>query len=75
MPNPKITKTDVDGADAKPDDYFVWDSELTGFGLKVSKGGRKTYVCQYRTVGGRAGDSRRLTIGAHGSPWTSSRDS
>jgi integrase len=70
MPNPKITKTVVDGADAKLDDYFVWDSELTGFGLKVSKGGRKTYVCQYRTVGGRAGDSRRLTIGAHGSPWT-----
>ncbi len=70
MPNPKITKTLVDGAHAEPADYFIWDSELKGFGLKVSKGGRKTYVCQYRTAGGRTGESRRLTIGAHGSPWT-----
>src|SRR5450631_3421171 len=70
MASPRITKTIVDGANPRPADYFVWDSELKGFGLKVSKGGRKTYVCQYRTAGGRTGDSRRLTIGAHGPPWT-----
>ena len=70
MPNPKITKTLVDSAKTESADYFIWDSELKGFGLKISKGGRKTYVCQYRTAGGRTGDTRRLSIGAHGSPWT-----
>jgi integrase len=70
MPNLKITKTTVDNAKPKGVDWFVWDTELKGFGLKISKGGRKSYVCQYRTAGGRAGDSRRLTIGQHGSPWT-----
>ena len=70
MASLRITKTIVDGAKPGPADYFIWDSELKGFGLKMSKGGRKTYVCQYRTAGGRTGDSRRLTIGAHGSPLT-----
>ena len=70
MANLKITKTTVDEAKPGPSDYFLWDSELSGFGLKIAKGGRKSYVCQYRTAGGRTGDTRRLTIGAHGSPWT-----
>jgi len=47
MASPRITKTIVDGANPGPADYFIWDSELKGFGLKVSNGGRKTYVCQY----------------------------
>jgi len=66
----KLTKTVIDGATPRERDYFIWDRDLKGFGLKVSKGGRKSYVCQYRTGGGRAGASRRMTIGAHGSPWT-----
>ena len=70
MANLKITKTTVDEAKPGPTDYFLWDSELAGFGLKIAKGGRKSYVCQYRTAGGRTGDTRRLNIGAHGSPWT-----
>ena len=70
MPSRKITKTTIDGAKPRERDYFIWDSDLRGFGLKVSKGGRKSYVCQYRTAGGRAGTSRRMTIGVHGSPWT-----
>jgi integrase len=70
MPSVKLTKTAVDNANPETTDRFLWDSELKGFGLKVSKGGRKSYVCQYRTAGGRSGDDRRLTIGQHGSPWT-----
>jgi integrase len=70
MPSIKLTKTAVDNANPEAADWFLWDSELKGFGLKVSKGGRKSYVCQYRTAGGRSGDDRRLTIGKHGSPWT-----
>ena len=70
MPSSKITKSVVDNAISGETDWFLWDTELTGFGLKISKGGRKSYVCQYRTAGGRSGDDRRLTIGQHGSPWT-----
>jgi integrase len=70
MPSAKITKSVVDNAYPEAADWFLWDTELKGFGLKVSKGGRKSYVCQYRTAGGRSGDDRRLTIGQHGSPWT-----
>ncbi len=70
MPSTKITKTAVDSAKPEATDWFLWDTELKGFGLKVSKGGRKSYVCQYRTPGGRSGENRRITIGGHGSPWT-----
>ena len=70
MPSQKITKTLVDKTQPVGRDYFIWDSDLKGFGLKVSRNGRKSYVCQYRHGGGRSGNSRRITIGVHGSPWT-----
>jgi integrase len=60
----------VDAASAADRDTFLWDSEVTGFGLKVTPAGRKSYVCQYRLGGGRRGAVRRFTIGPHGSPWT-----
>ena len=66
----RITKQLVDNAISRDVDYFYWDSDVRGFGLKVATGGKKTYVCQYRTSGGRAGRTRRFTIGRHGSPWT-----
>ena len=66
----RITKTEVDRAEKGSADYIVWDTSLKGFGLKVSKGGAKSYVVQYRTAGGRAGTTKRVTIGKHGSPWT-----
>ena len=66
----KLIKSVVDNAKPAPSDYFLWDSELKGFGLKIAKGGRKSYVCKYRVSGGRSAPTRRLTIGAHGSPWT-----
>lgn len=66
----KLSKAIVDRAHPKDTDYFIWDSDLKGFGLKIAKGGRKSYVCKYRVGGGRAAPTRRFTIGAHGSPWT-----
>ena len=62
----KITKRAVDAAKAGERDSFLWDSEIKGFGLKVTPKGRKVYVLQYRQH--RA--LRRYTIGTHGSPWT-----
>ncbi|MEL6687312.1 MAG: Arm DNA-binding domain-containing protein, partial [Pseudomonadota bacterium] len=66
----KLTKSMVDSATAKDRDYFLWDIELKGFGLKVSKGGTKSYVLKYRAGSGRRAPTRRMTIGRHGSPWT-----
>lgn len=47
-------------------DVFLWDEDLKGFGLKVTKSGAKIYVAQGR-INGRP---KRYTIGRHGSPWT-----
>ena len=50
-------------------DYF--DSRTTGFGLRISSAGRKTWFCMYRH-GGRL---RRLTLGTYPNlPLTDARD-
>ena len=69
MPS-KLTKSTIDRAKPCDVDYFLWDADLKGFGIKIAKGGRKTYVCKYRAGSGRSAPTRRMTIGAHGSPWT-----
>jgi integrase len=65
MPAANITKRAVDAAKARKTDSYVWDRELSGFGLKVTPAGRKVYLVQYR-LGGRKGRTRRVTIGQHG---------
>ncbi|GAA4772985.1 site-specific integrase [Stakelama sediminis] len=61
----KLTKRIVDAADVREKDYFVWDDELPGFGLRVFASGKRSYLIQYRA----AGRTRRYTIGLHG-VWT-----
>ena len=56
---PKLTKRLVDAAEARDAEYFTWDSEIPGFGLRVLPSGRKGYVVQYRS--GRR--SRRISLG------------
>jgi integrase len=65
MPAVKITKRAIDGVAAQTVDSYLWDDELSGFGLKVTPAGRKVYLVQYR-VGGHKGRTRRVTIGVHG---------
>ena len=65
----KITKRTVDATLAGKRDVFLWDTDLKGFGLKVSPAGSKVYLVQYR-LGGRESRTQRYTIGKHGSPWT-----
>ncbi len=65
----KIIKRTVDAAKSGKRDAFIWDTELKGFGLKVTPAGNRIYIVQYRT-GGRGSPTRRFTIGQHGAPWT-----
>lgn len=65
---PKITKRSVDALTtdgSKP--TFLWDEQLSGFGVKALPSGAKRYVVKYRTHGGgRSAPQRWLTLGTHG---------
>lgn len=58
----KLTKRVVDAAPPNGRDYFLWDEQVPGFGLRVFASGKRSYLVQYR-AGGR---TRRVTIGLHG---------
>src|SRR5262249_16243328 len=62
----RLTKRTVDAAQPKDREYFVWDGELLGFGLRVLPSGVKSYVAKYRLGPGRRAPVRRVTIGKHG---------
>lgn len=71
----KISKRSVDAA--TPEQGWLWDTEIKGFGLRVRSLEHKTYVVEYRPgVGGRSAPKRRYSIGRHGDigpggkPWT-----
>ena len=59
---PKLTKRAVEALKADGADTVYWDGELTGFGVRVRKSGRKNYVLQTRV----RGKLRWFTIGQHG---------
>ena len=61
----KITKRTVDATHPNDADQFLWDTDLKGFGLKVTPAGNKVYILQYRK-GGRGAPTKRVTIGRHG---------
>jgi integrase len=46
-------------------DQFLWDEELPGFGVKLTKAGRRSYILQYRT-GGRGSPTKRYVIDSSG---------
>ena len=58
----RLTKRAVDALRPGSPDYFVWDDEVPGFGVRVWPSGRKVYVVQYRA----AGRTRRFKLGVHG---------
>ena len=69
MARATITKRAVEAARASARDQFIWDDDVSGFGLKVTPAGGKVYVFQYRLA--RPGEAertpaRRYTIGRHG---------
>lgn len=66
MPTGRISLRSVDAMKPDAKDAYLWDSDLTGFALKVTPSGMKTYLVQFRVGAGRAGRTRRVTIGRHG---------
>lgn len=62
MATGQITQRLIKGLEARDAEYFVWDSSLAGFGIRVQKTGAKSYVVKYRAGAGRGAPTRRLTL-------------
>lgn len=59
---PKITKRAVDAFKPRDKAYFVWDSLVVGFGVRVMPTGTKTFQVQYR----KGARTRRASLGRVG---------
>lgn len=46
----KLTVRSIEAITSGPKDMIYWDSELTGFGLKVTPKGRRSFFVYYRTT-------------------------
>ena len=55
----RLTKRHVD--QAKPG-QFVWDCQIPGFGVRVTPGGKKSFIFQYRT---QTLEQGRITIAGY----------
>ncbi|TPG16729.1 site-specific integrase [Sphingomonas koreensis] len=67
----RLKKSIVDDAPLPPKGRrtMLWDNEVKGFGVRITASGTRTYLLRYR-MGGRDTPIREVTIGQHGSPWT-----
>ena len=59
---PKITKHLVEAAEIRDKHYTITDSQIPGFGIRIMRGGTRTYVVMYRAGRRR----RRMVLGHHG---------
>jgi len=59
----RLTKTVVDKAEIKPTRYFIWCTDLKGFGVRIEPNERRTYYVDYRNSDGAR---KRMKIGQHG---------
>lgn len=55
-----FTKTLIDGLGPSSKEYIVWASDPRGLGVRVTVGGTKTFLVQYRLP---SGQQRRLKLG------------
>ena len=62
---PAISKRLIDAEQPRSAEFFLWDSKLAGFGVRIYPTGRKVFVAQVRV--GRS--LRRVKIGPYG-PFT-----
>ncbi len=64
----KLTKSYIDNLQPTDKDVLYWDSELKGFGVKVTPKNRKVFLVMHRPKG-HIGAAKKYTIGTHGE-WT-----
>ena len=62
----RISKRKVEALQPGPRDIFLWDSEIPGFGCKVTPKGRRIYLLRYS----QNDRDHRVTIGRHGIEFT-----
>ena len=60
----KLTKAYLNRVSPGAKDEFHWDSEIKGFGLRVSPAGKVSFIVQGRVEG--SGREARITIGSYG---------
>lgn len=58
-----LTKTFIDSLQPKKKEYSIFDTEIVGFGLKVTPAGAKIFFYRYRNKNGR---QKKYTIGKYG---------
>ena len=63
MPVLRLTKKAIESAVLKSRDYEIRDTLAPGFLCKIARSGRKTFMLQYRTLGG---ERRKPAIGLFG---------
>jgi integrase len=61
----KLSKSAIDPLPSSTRDIIWWDTDLKGFGLKITPTGRKVFLVQYRPAGDRQ-NPRKYTIGEYG---------
>jgi integrase len=61
----RINNAVADAAEPRASRYVVWDSELAGFGLRVSPTGVRSWIAAYRAGGGRNAQQRLMTLGTY----------
>jgi len=66
---PKLTKRVVEATEIRDKDYIIFDNDIPGYGLRVLRSGKRSYMIQYRV--GRK--TRRMSLGLHGIPMPPSR--
>ena len=66
----RITASTIKTAQPEEREYTLWDSELSGFGLRVYPSGEQRFIVKYRVGRGRLGKQRRTSLGSPGNPFT-----
>lgn len=62
----KITKALLNRLKAGESEEWVWDTDLKGFGLRITPNDVRTYWVKYRMEGGRQSTTRKFKLGTHG---------
>ncbi len=66
MSRAKITKRFVDSLTPIGKDFYVFDTEMLGFAIRVRATGGMSYIAQYKAGPGRGAQTRRMLLGSIG---------